>query len=228
MAWICEVTVTGSNAGGAADSWINDCAGVWSGFPGLLSLDIYEPANEKSDDPYNHETEIPHLIAILDFETPQAVSDATGSTEFRASIEAAPEGLATTVSVFERAFYNAEGEIGDHRLQAPVSYVVRYQKPAADEQAFIKNYVDSHPPTQAKLPNIRSIMCYFPRPELNRSGLPGIDYLIGNEVVFESAADFNAAMLSPVREELRSHFRDFPAFSGVNSHYLMNRRRVIA
>ena len=41
---------------------------------------------------------------------------------------------------------------------APFSYVVRYHKPADDEEAFIKNYVATHPPTLALLPGIRSVI----------------------------------------------------------------------
>jgi hypothetical protein len=69
-------------------------------------------------------------------------------------------------------------------------------------------------------------MCYFPRPDLNPSQWPSLDYLIGNEVVFDTVADFNVAMQSPVRHELRAHYRDFPSFSGANTHFLMRRTRI--
>jgi hypothetical protein len=52
--------------------------------------------------------------------------------------------------------------------------------------------------------------------------------MVGNEVVFDSPEAFNAAMASPVRLELREHFRNFPKFTGKNTHYPMMRRQVPA
>ena len=49
--------------------------------------------------------------------------------------------------------------------------------------------------------------------------------MIGNEVVFDDVAAFNTAMQSPVRQELRRHFREFPPFSGRNTHFAMDRTR---
>jgi hypothetical protein len=51
------------------------------------------------------------------------------------------------------------------------------------------------------------------------------NYLIGNEVVFDNIADLNVSMQSPVREELRKHYREFPAFSGAVTHFPMQRTR---
>jgi hypothetical protein len=108
---------------------------------------------------------------------------------------------------------------------------VRYHRPAADERAFIANYVASHPPLLATLPKTRSVLCYFPLArELSwkdPNGLASPDYMIGNEVVFDTIADFNAAMATPIRHELRRHFREFPPFSGRNTHYPMDRTRLL-
>ena len=52
--------------------------------------------------------------------------------------------------------------------------------------------------------------------------------MIGNEVAFDDIAAFNTAMASPVREELRAHYREFPRFSGANTHYAITRARLTA
>jgi hypothetical protein len=52
--------------------------------------------------------------------------------------------------------------------------------------------------------------------------------MIGNEVAFDSPDAFNAAMASPVRHELRAHFKSFPPFTGKNTHYPMMRRQLTA
>lgn len=228
MAWVCEVTVTGMESERASlDEWLAATAlAAWTSLARLSALDIYEPAAERGHDPYNHAAQSPLLIAILAFDTAQALRDATGSAAFLAPLQALPAGLQATSDAFERRLYPVDGTDAPAPLTAPVSYVVRYDKPAEDEAAFIDNYIASHPPTQAKLPRIRAILCYLPRPDL-AAAWKRRDYLIGNEVAFDSVEDFNAAMRSPVREELRAHFREFPPFSGVNSHHLMRRRRVL-
>src|SRR4029079_12134000 len=100
-------------------------------------------------------------------------------------------------TAMERRFYPVADEAAA-ALRAPFSYVVRYHLPAEDEAAFVANYVASHPPTLARLPAIRNIMCYFPLRMPSPAGLPDPDYLIGNEVVFDDVAAFNRAMASPV------------------------------
>jgi hypothetical protein len=70
-------------------------------------------------------------------------------------------------------------------------------------------------------------MCYFPLDLPNPPELAQAGYMLGNEVVFDDVAAFNRAMASPVRQELRAHFRAFPPFSGANTHYPMVRKRLI-
>jgi hypothetical protein len=45
--------------------------------------------------------------------------------------------------------------------------------------------------------------------------------------VFDTLDAFNAAMASDVRRELRADFKRFPPFSGANTHYPMDRRRLV-
>lgn len=224
MSWVCEIAISGSSDLDApVGDWLARTARPrLTGLDGLVALDAYFPAGEETRDPYNRKEEAPLLLLVADFADEEALKRGFSSLALREALEALPEGGEATVSGFQRAFY-APAE--DGRLEAPVSYVVRYIRPAADEALFVRNYVDSHPPTQARLPGIRAVMCYFPLRDLEIAGWPAKDYLVGNEVAFDSVEAFNAAMQSPVREELRAHFREFPAFSGVNSHFLMKRQR---
>ena len=50
--------------------------------------------------------------------------------------------------------------------------------------------------------------------------------MLGNEVVFDCVEDFNTAMQSPVRHEMREHFHSFPKFSGAVTHFAMLRERL--
>lgn len=227
MAWICEITVTGEPTRSAGiEAWrLTEAPARLARCDGLVSLDCYAPAEDEPDDPYNPREKPPLLILLADFDSEDSLRCAMGGGRMVADVlAAAPRGLGLSASAFRREFYPVGGKAGP--LTAPFSYVVRYTRPAEDEALFVRDYVDGHPLTQARLPNIRSIMCYFPLRDVAVPGWPARDYLIGNEVVFDSVDDFNAAMRSPAREELREHFRAFPPFAGTVSHVLMRRERL--
>jgi uncharacterized protein (TIGR02118 family) len=222
--WVFELVCTG--AAGRMDeavAWANRAARGWAALPKLATLDLYAPVTGGVHDPFNDDGPGPLFIAMLAFPSREALAAAVASPELTSSLGGRPGDLAWTGSAFERHFYPVGGKTGP--LTAPFSYVVRYHKPAEDEAAFIRNYVDTHPPTLATLPGIRSVMCCFPLP-IAAQGLAAAGYIIGNEVAFDSVAAFNTAMQSPVRQELRRHFHEFPPFSGINTHFPMNRTRL--
>ena len=225
MSWVFEVTCSGA-AHHAPDLLDEVYAGArgWAGLKGLTTIDIYEPLSGGAHDPFNNDGAGPLFIAMLAFPSRDALATAVADPALTLSLGGRPADLAWTGSAFERHFYPVGGKPAP--LAAPFSYVVRYHKPAEDEAAFIRNYVDTHPPTLATLPGIRSVMCYFPLP-IAAPGVPPADYIIGNEVAFDSVAAFNTAMQSPVRQELRRHFHEFPPFSGRNTHFPMNRTRLV-
>ncbi|MBV9539557.1 MAG: hypothetical protein JOY70_11535, partial [Acidisphaera sp.] len=43
-----------------------------------------------------------------------------------------------------------------------------------------------------------------------------------NKVVFDDAKSLEAALNSPVRDEMRADFHRFPPFEGRNTHYAMH------
>jgi hypothetical protein len=173
------------------------------------------------------------MMLMLDFATSDALAAAITGGCLAAPLALA-HGITATGTALQRRFYPVVEGATPAPLQAPFSYVVRYHRPADEEAAFVKDYLASHPPIEARLPGIRAIMCYLPLNEPPdgdlrdaRDLLPSADYMIGNEVVFDDAASFNIAMASPVREELRAHFRALPRFAGANTHYPMLRRRLV-
>jgi hypothetical protein len=225
--WVFELTCGGEVGRlGDAVAWASRAATCWTGLPALATLDLYAPVAEGAHDPFNNDGLGPLFIAMLGFPSRDALQRAVTGPEFTLSLGGRPGDLAWTGSSFERHFYPVGRGAEPAPLAAPFSYVVRYHKPAEDEAAFIRNYVDTHPPTLALLPGIRAVMCCFPR-DIVANGVQAADYLIGNEVAFDDLAAFNAAMQSEVRQELRRHFREFPAFSGRNTHFPMNRQRLL-
>ena len=133
-----------------------------------------------------------------------------------------PDGTAVTVSALRRSFHAPDAA---GTMPAPVSYVVRYLLPADDAAAFRRAYLAGLVPIQARLPGIRSILCYVLLADA-AGRWPAMDYLIGNEVAFDSVDAFNAAMRSPARDELRTQSGTLPAYSGNGSHVLMRRERL--
>ena len=227
MDWAYELVCTGAvNSANDVPAWSNAAGRAWSTLPGLSALDFYRPIAEGANDPFNTDGPRPRFIAMMAFASREALSEAIQSPEFALSLDDRPVGLSLTGSGFERRFYPVADETAPGPLTAPFSYVVRYYKPAEDEAEFIRNYVDTHPPTLAKLPGIRSVMCYFPVP-IAANDTAGAGYIIGNEVAFDDVAAFKAAMHSPVRQELRQHFHEFPHYSGLNTHFPMSRTRVV-
>jgi len=223
--WVFELACTGTaNRAAEARAWADWAVRVWRGLPGLAALDLYRPSAGSAHDPFNDDGPGPLFIAMLAFSPREALERAIANAAFVESLDGRPAGLAFTGSCLERHFYPVAGETQPSPLTAPFSYVVRYHKPAEDEAAFIRNYVETPPPTLATLPGIRAVMCYFPL-RTSAGAVAPADYMMGNEVVFDDVAAFNTAMQSPVRQELRRHFREFPLFSGRNTHFAMDRTR---
>jgi len=228
MSWTYEIALRGaSDQSPVLQHWLG--AGPRQAFlrlPGLAHIDVYVPAAGPARDPYNDDAGGPLMIVMLDFRSRDALAGAVQSGGIAEACSGLPAGIAATGAAFERRFYPIGDDATPAPLEAPFSYVVRYHRPAEDEAAFVNNYLATHPQTQRRLPGIRGILCYLPLDDLQTGApLARADYMIGNEVAFDDIFAFNAAMASPVRQELRAHFNAFPRFSGAVTHYPMTRVR---
>jgi hypothetical protein len=228
--FVYEISCTGSaDREGAVQAWADqDAAPTWTALPGLTAADLYQPLRGGTHDPFNSDGPGPLLMAMLQFPTREKLEAGLADPRFKQSLGGAPEAVTITGTAFERRFYPVTGEPNPGPLRAPFSYVVRYHHPAQNVEEFVSHYIADHPPILGKLPEIRSVLCYLPFLSGASSILPPADYMVGNEVVFDTPEAFNAAMASPVRHELRAHFHSFPKFSGKNTHYPMMRRQLPA
>jgi uncharacterized protein (TIGR02118 family) len=224
--FVYEVSCSGERGlEDAVRTWSDAVASpTWTALPGLTAIDAYVMAKSATHDPFVDDGAGPLLLAMLHFNTAEQMSHAIGP--LARSLDGLPQGVALTGTPFGRRLYPIGGEATPRPLTAPFSYVVRYHRPADDEAEFVAHYLADHPPLLAKLPEIRSVLCYLPLDGLATPALPTANVMIGNEVAFDSPEAFNAAMASPVRAELRAHFRKFPRFTGRNTHYPMMRRRL--
>jgi uncharacterized protein (TIGR02118 family) len=224
--FVYEITCRGGpDQEGAVQAWGDrDASPRWAALPGLTAVDLYQPVGGGTHDPFNDDGPGPLLMAMLQFPTREKFEVALAHASFTQSVAALP--ARTTGTRFERRFFPLANAPDPGPLRAPFSYVVRYHRPAEDEASFVSHYLADHPPILAKLPGIRSVLCYVPLDGGTSGVLPAADYMIGNEVAFDSPEAFNAAMASPIRLELRAHFKSFPPFTGRNTHYPMMRRQI--
>jgi uncharacterized protein (TIGR02118 family) len=229
MASVLEIACRASaDQADAARRWSkNEATRAWSLLPGLTVFDLYVPAAGRPNDPMVNDGSGPLFLMMLEFSSMAALEQATQSRTFAAPLSSLPAGLELSADAMERLDYPVAGQTAAMPLSAPFSYCVRYHRPADDEARFVDFYLTNHPPLLARLPNVRNVICYVPVRGSNPAGLPSADYMLGNEVVFDTFEAFNAAMASETRRELRADFARFPRFTGPNTHYPMDRTRLV-
>ena len=216
--------------GDAYRAWFRDGpSAALASLPGLVAYDLYEP--EVSHDPYLNDGPGPLVMAQLYFPDIGTLENALDDPAFPTAAlkgDGAPAiGLEVTHEAMRTQYFPVAGQDEPAPLTATLSYVVRYHRPAEDEAAFIDFYVKHHPPLLGEFPNIRNVMCYLPITWRDPTGIARSDYMLGNEVVFDSIDDLNAALKSDVRHRLRDDYKTFPPFTGANTHYAMTRTRIV-
>ena len=194
---------------------------------GVERIDRYEPT-EFADDPYKDDRQGQVLTIQTNYRDIAALEQSLASATFRDLLQAVADDPALRLSheAMEMVCYAVADEAEPRELTAPISYVVRYHYPANDVKYFIEYYTSHHPQIETRFPHITNIMCYLPIKWQDPTDLPGLGYMLGNEVVFESVEDLSAALQSPVIDEMMADFDLFPTFHGHNTHYPMRRTRV--
>jgi hypothetical protein len=223
MTIVCEIAFVASRPAAPVDAHSAELIREWAGVPDLLFLDLYTPVTGAAIDPHVDDGAAPACLAKLGVPSLEVLDRVVRDERFGAALAHMADGVLSCTAM-RRSEHPVAGATSS--LVAPFSYVVRYHRPAEDEATFVRHYLDTHPLLLARLPRIRNVLCYVPLAWRHPAGIPVADYMLGNEVVFDHSEHFNAAMVSPLRHELRAHFRQFPPFSGRNTHYPMDRRRL--
>ncbi len=216
----------GAEAGGRARAWCaNEFVAALRDAPGLRTVDGFVP--DAVEDRYNGPEEAPAFMLQAEFDDVPALEAAMAAPAALDAIAALRrvDGGRPTCEAFRVTEHAVAGADTPAPRTAPFSYVVRYYRPAADEGAFVAFYLAHHPPILAELPGIRNVYCYVPVEWRNPAAIPDSDCMLGNEVVFDSAAALDAALASDVRHRLREDYLRFPPFMGPSTHYAMRRER---
>uniref|UniRef100_Q07LM8 EthD domain-containing protein n=1 Tax=Rhodopseudomonas palustris (strain BisA53) TaxID=316055 RepID=Q07LM8_RHOP5 len=223
--WALELCLTGDQRlAPTARAWFHrDGASRLLGLADLAHRDLYSPATEARD-PFVLSTAAPLAFAIAYFSSQAGLSAAIADAALGRWLDAAPKMLALTVTPLRVTTYPVD-EPGEAGCATSYHYVVRYYGPPHHAAPFAAAYERTHPPLLARLPRIRGIACFHPIAEIAAPGRTAADYLIGNEVEFDSAADFETAMASPARALLRADFEALPPLFRDNTHFEMRRER---
>ena len=212
--------------------WFQDGpAAALAGLGGVDYLDLYTPSRTDHTDPYIEDRDGPALMVQTGHADLAAVAAMLTSPAFAAAADldaSGVPGLRATHDVMRREFFAVAGEDAPRPMSAPLSFVVRYHGPCADPALFTRHYREGHATGLARLPAVRNVLVYARTDWDDPTAIARADYLLGNEVVFDSIDALNAALNSPARHEMREHVATFPGWSGHNTHYAMDRARLAA
>jgi len=227
IAWFLMARTDAAH-GEAARSWAaQHLVPALKASPALAALDFFTP--EESTDPYLDDGPGPAFMVQADFASIDALQTALSNPELAVLLRQT-DGAAKDITFGHEALetqpFAVAGQSEPQPRTAPVSYVVRYHRPAENEAEFVAHYVGHHPAILGEFPGIRNVFCYLPVDWTDPIGLPREDLMLGNEVVFDSVDALNAAMASDVRHKLRDDYHTFPTFSGRNTHHAMTRQRL--
>jgi uncharacterized protein (TIGR02118 family) len=211
-------------AGRVSDADLDKVIQVLKSVAGVERALLFTP--EKTRDPYLKDEASPQLAAELYFDdiAPLERAAARGGA-LQALGDLLPTEQVTQQAMLVRSFAVPEPLVLSNGL--PCTYLVGYEGPAEDLNAWLAYYIDNHPPLMARMPGIREFeictrldWCTFlpwrRDPCMQR-----------NKVVFDSVQALTDALRSPIRHEMREDYKRFPPFSGKVFHYPMATREVL-
>ena len=181
--------------------------------PGLEAALMHTAAS--AHDPYLNDGASPPLVLQLYFASLPELEHAAAHARW-------PEGIVNHEAMLVRSYSPAHSK----KDEPWCTYLVRYEGPAEDPQAWLGHYLAHHPPLMLRLPGIRELEIYTAIDWIG--ALPGkrLRSLQRNKVAFDSAEALNAALDSPERRAMRADFAQLPPFSGRVLHFPMQTRRI--
>lgn len=108
------------------------------------------------------------------------------------------------------------------------SYFVEYTGITNNDTAWCNHYIKNHVELMKKLPNIKQIVVHTPLAWIYPEGTHIFRSLLCNRVSFQTKRDFESALKSSVRDEMREDYKKFPRFDGICTHYAMETYSIMA
>ena len=191
--------------------------------PALRRGLVFTP--ETAMDPYANDGPSPHLALELYFDRIEHLEAALARDGHLQQL-AAPDALPSLAGadVTQQAMVARPFPVPDPVFQAPpgglpCTYLVHYVGEAEHMNVWNDYYLRHHPQVMARFPGIREIEVCTRMDWCGFLPWRRVDYMQRNKVVFDSPAALTAALNSPVREEMRADYRQFPPFTNDNVHY---------
>lgn len=199
--------------------------------PGITKGHILTPAS--AHDPYYTDMSgFPSLALHLEFSEVAALERCLKRDGYLAPLASGDTLPCLTGAVLShQGFLSRQYPVPDPTLKSAdgwaLTYLVEYPGPAPDVNAWHAFYVSHHPQIMARFPGIRRIEIFTPALVICELPLITRSAMQRNVTVFDSAEAMNVAMLSPVRDEMRHDFMNFPSFEGGNTHYPFHTKTVV-
>lgn len=205
-----------------------DLAGRLAPIPGLTLALAYTP--QRARDPFLAAEQAPALVLQLYFSRLRELEAAAGRAgplvTLVKSLAHACGGAALSWETVVTRRYGVPQPRSSDAMGPWCTYLVTYEGPAEDANAWLDHYLTQHPPLMCQLPGLRELEICSPLDAV--AFLPGtrLRQLQRNKVAFDSAQALDAALSSPIREDMRRDFTSFPAYTGNVSHHAMRTSRV--
>lgn len=200
-------------------------AALLAGIPSATGARIHTPST--TSDPYLNDGAPPSLVIETYFPSIAAL-EAACQTKLHALPATLPSLAASPVSEQAMALRTFPTPDQTIRQQPHCTYLVAYEGPAENLPVWLAYYIESHPPIMARFPAIRQIEIASRVDWCSTLPFARADYMQRNKVVFDSSEALTAGLNSTVRHEMRADFKNFPPFSGGNTHYPMQTESVVA
>lgn len=196
---------------------------------GLERALVLTPLAASAEHPFKADGRGPALALQLDFASADALAASLDPGSRLASLAAAdalPSLAGATVShqpMTRRDFPVADPAFRLPPGGLPCTFLVQYPGRAENLRAWLDHYDANHPPIMVRFPGIRAVSTFRPI-EAWRSGLPWArsEAMQRNKVVFDSVAALEAALASPVMDEMRADGATFPPYSPRATHHPMD------
>jgi uncharacterized protein (TIGR02118 family) len=195
--------------------------------PGLRQGVVLTPTPKETAHPFPDNEQSPALTLQLQFDSIAMLEAAAAADSPLPRLADVCEGRVVT----QQAMLTRRYPVPDAALRTPpgalpCSYLVQYPGPAVDLNAWHAHYNTHHPPLMAKFPGVRAIEIYTRIDWVSGLDWAREDMMQRNKLLFDSPEALSAGLLSPVLQEMRADFNQFPPFEGGNVHYVPETRTV--
>jgi hypothetical protein len=219
----CLFIVSRARGGAPGDTERARLAEILRATPGLVRALVHTPG--EAHDPFLNDGASPSLALQLYFGSLpdlEAAAARDGALQPLAALPAIADAeqqamVARTFPVPDRGPRSARW----------CTYLVAYEGPAEDVNAWLDAYLSDHPRLMGQLPGIRELEICTRVDWIGFLPWPRVDCMQRNKVAFDDPAALDAALASPVREAMRAHFRTLPPFAGAVTHFPMVTRAAV-